>query len=237
MVDGLRIDREGSTLALTFDADEGNRFSREMMDALVDEVVGAGRDDATRFVRLRAAGDAFCLGRSKGGESPDEIRAMATRISTVFETLRTTSLTVIAEVNGPAAGFGVGLIGGSDIVVASSAATFAFPEIKAGFAPAVVLSWARFQLPPRLVYDMVSTGDPIDADRALAAGLVTEVVAPDALAARVDERIATLEDVDAFALREMKRFLVFTRAMDPSTASEASVDALVYSGIRVIGRF
>jgi enoyl-CoA hydratase/carnithine racemase len=162
---------------------------------------------------------------------------MATRIATVFETLRTTPLTVLAEVVGPAAGFGVGLIGGSDIAVASSAATFAFPEIRAGFAPAVVLSWARYQLPPRLVYDMVSTGDAIDADRAMAAGLITEVVEPQALSDRVDERIARLEAVDAFALREMKRFLVYTRAMDPATAAAASVDALVYSGIRVIGRF
>jgi enoyl-CoA hydratase/carnithine racemase len=237
MVDGLRIDRGGSTLTLTIGSGEGNRFTREMMDSLVDAVRTAERDEATRFVRLRAEGEAFCLGRSSGGEDPEEIRAMATRIATVFETLRTTPLTVLAEVGGPAAGFGVGLVGGSDIAVASSAATFAFPEIRAGFAPAVVLSWARYQLPPRLVYDMVSSGDAIDAERAVAAGLITEVVEPHALSDRVDERITRLEEVDAFALREMKRFLVYTRAMDPATAALASVDALVYSGIRVIGRF
>jgi enoyl-CoA hydratase/carnithine racemase len=84
---------------------------------------------------------------------------------------------------------------------------------------------------------MVSTGDPIDADRALAAGLVTEVVGRGDVERRVGERIAALEEVDAFALREMKRFLVFTSAMHPATAAEASVDALVYSGMRVIGQF
>ena len=237
MVDGLRIDRDGGMLALTFDAGEGNLFTREMMDALVDEVQAAGRDDAMRFVRLRAEGDAFCLGRGKGGADPDELRGMAMRISTVNEALRTSPLTIVAEVNGPAAGFGVGMIGASDIAVASDRATFAFPEIKAGFAPAVVISWARFQLPPRLLYDMVSTGDAIDAERAVAAGLVTEVVTHDRLAARVDERLARLQEVDAFALREMKRFLIFTRAMDPATAAKASVDTLVFSGMRVIGRF
>jgi enoyl-CoA hydratase/carnithine racemase len=162
---------------------------------------------------------------------------MARRIATVNESLRTWPLTVVAEVNGPAAGFGVGMIGASDIAVASSAASFAFPEIKAGFAPAVVISWARFQLPSRLLYDMVSLGEPIDPDTALRAGLVTEVVEPPRLAARVDERLAALEAVDAFALREMKRFLVFTRAMDPATAAQASVDTLVFSGMRVIGKF
>lgn len=237
MVDGLRIVREGATLALTIAAGEGNLFSREMMDAFVGAVQEADRDDEMRFVRVRAEGDVFCLGRAKGGTTPDELRGMATRIATVNETIRTTSLTVLTEVNGPAAGFGVGMIGASDIAVASERATFAFPEIKAGFAPSVVISWARYQLPSRLLYDMVSTGDPIDAGRALEAGLVTEVVAPDALAARVDERIARLEEGDAFALREMKKFLVFTRAMDPATASKASVDALVFSGLRVIGNF
>jgi hypothetical protein len=57
------------------------------------------------------------------------------------------------------------------------------------------------------------------------------------LPARVGERLERLASVDAFALREMKRFLVFTRAMDPQTAALASTDTLVFSGLRVIGRF
>jgi methylglutaconyl-CoA hydratase len=236
-VEGLRLEARGPTLSATIDAGEGNLFSREMMDALVDAVTEAGRSDDARFIRLRAAGDAFCLGRAKGGATLDELRGMARRIVTVNETLRTSPLTVVAEVNGPAAGFGVGMIGASDIAVASASATFAFPEITSGFAPAVVLSWARFQLPPRLLYDMVSLGEPVDAETALRAGLVTEVVEPERLTARVDERLAALEAVDAFALREMKRFLVHTRAMDQATAAQASIDTLVLSGLRVVGRF
>jgi len=236
-VDGLRLETSGPTLSATIAAGDGNLFSRAMMDALVETVTAAGRSEDVRFVRLRAEGGAFCLGREKGGATPDELRGMARRIATVNETLRTSPLTVLAEVNGPAAGFGVGMIGASDIAVSSSAATFSFPEIKAGFAPAVVISWARFQLPSRLLYDMVSLGDAIDADTALRAGLVTEVVEPGRLSGRVDERIAALEAVDAFALREMKRFLVYTRSMDPATASQASVDTLVVSGLRAIGKF
>ena len=236
-VEGLRLETSGPTLMITIDAGEGNLFSPEMMDALVGAIGEAGRSEDVRFVRLRAEGDTFCLGRVKGGATPDELRGMARRIVTVNETLRTSPLTVVAEVNGPAAGFGVGMIGASDIAVASSSATFAFPEIKAGFAPAVVISWARFQLPSRLLYDMVSIGDPIDAEGALRAGLLTEVVDPDRLSTRVDERLAALETVDPFALREMKRFLIFTRAMDPATAAQASVDTLVVSGLRVVGKF
>ena len=236
-VEGLRIETSGPTLTVTISSGDGNLFSGEMMDALVDAVTQAGRDEQMRFVRIRAKGDAFCTGRGKGGTNPDEMRGMATRISTVNQTLSSTPLTVITEVNGAAAGFGVGVVGASDIAVAAEGATFRFPEILAGFAPAVVISWARYTLPPRLLYDMVSTGNAIDAARAQEAGLVTEVVAIDALSGRVDERIARLTEIDAFALREMKRFMVFTRSMDPVTASNASVDALVFSGLRVIGKF
>jgi enoyl-CoA hydratase/carnithine racemase len=237
MVEGLRLDTSGHTLTATIDAGEGNLFSAEMMDALVDAIRDAGRTEELRFVRLRAGGETFCMGRAKGGTTPDDIRATAGRIASVNESLRTTPLTVVAEVNGSAAGFGVGMIGASDIAVAADSATFAFPEIKAGFAPAVVISWARFMLPPRLLYEMVSTGDAIDAARALEGGLLTEVVTADRLATRVEEWIARLNSVDAFALREMKRFLIFTRALDPATAAQASVDTLVYSGLRVIGKF
>jgi methylglutaconyl-CoA hydratase len=237
MADGLRLDTTGSTLVATIDAGNGNLFTRDMMDELVEAIGDAGRTEDMRFVRLRAVGETFCMGRAKGGSTPDELRGMARRIGTVNETIRTSPLTVLAEVNGSAAGFGVGMIGASDIAVAADTATFAFPEIKAGFAPAVVISWARFQLPHRLLYDMVSTGEAIDAATALEAGLLTEVVAAQRLAARVDERIARLEAVDPFALREMKRFLIFTRAMDPATAAQASVDTLVFSGLRVIGKF
>jgi methylglutaconyl-CoA hydratase len=237
MTEGLRVEVTGPTLTVTIDSGEGNLFSREMMDALVEAIQDAGRHEEIRFARLRAEGDTFCMGRATGGATPDELRGMARRIAMVNESLRSTPLTVLAEVNGSAAGFGVGMIGASDIAVASEGATFAFPEIKSGFAPAVVISWARFQLPSRLLYDMVSTGEPIDAEAALRAGLVTEVVEPDGLAGRVDERLRALEAVDAFALREMKRFLTFTRAMDPATAAQASVDTLVFSGLRVIGTF
>jgi methylglutaconyl-CoA hydratase len=237
MTDGLHLETVDAALTATIRSGEGNLFTAAMMDDLVDAVTQAGADEAVRFVRIRAEGDTFCMGRQKAGTSADELRAMAARIPRVNETLRTSPLTILAEVNGPAAGFGVGLAAASDIVVVSERATFAFPEILAGFAPAVVLSWARFVVPARLLYDMVSTGQVIDARRAVEAGIATEVVAHQDLQARVDERIARLASVDGFALREMKRFLVTTRTMDPAQAAAVSVDHLAFSAMRVVGNF
>jgi methylglutaconyl-CoA hydratase len=236
-VEGLRLRTAGPTLTVTIAAEPENLFSGAMMDALVDAVVRADRNESLRFIRLRAEGDVFCMGRQSGGATPDDVRDMAQRIVNVNEALRTTPLTVVAEVNGSAAGFGAGLVGASDIAVAAEGATFAFPEVRAGFAPAAVIGWARFVLPSRLLYDMLSTGDPIDAAAARDAGLITEIVAREALAARVDERLRRLSGVDAFALREIKRLLVLTRTMDPGAAARASMDALAFGGLRALGRF
>jgi methylglutaconyl-CoA hydratase len=237
MAEGLRLDLDGPTLTATIDAGEGNLFSREMMDAFLEAIADASQQERLRFLRIRAEGAAFCLGRQKGGTSLDEVRGMAAKIPAINEALRTSPLTVIAEVQGDAAGFGVGLVAASDVTVAADGATFAFPEILSGFAPAVIVSWARFVVPPRLLFDMVSTGDPIDAPTARDAGIVTEVVEPGRLRARVDERIARLTSADAYALKELKRFLVHTRTMDPGTAASAAVDNLTISALRVIGDF
>jgi enoyl-CoA hydratase/carnithine racemase len=94
------------------------------------------------------------------------------------------------------------------------------------------MSWLPRAIPRRRAFEMVTTGEWVDAKTAQHDGLVTEVVVADALAARVDERIASLSQLPATALRDVKAFLARTRAMDPATASAASVDSLV---VAVVG--
>jgi enoyl-CoA hydratase/carnithine racemase len=160
------------------------------------------------------------------------VRRTAGGIAALNETLQTTPLVTIAEVQGDAAGFGAGVVGNCDVAVASDGARFSFPEILAGYAPTIVMSWLPRAIPRRRAFEMVTTGEWIDAATALRDGLVTEVVAADALAARVDERIAQLSQLPATALRDIKAFLGRTRSMDPATASAASVDSLV---VAVVG--
>lgn len=229
---GLRLETRDHTLVATIAVGGENLVSGAMMDALIAAIEDAAREPATRFVRIRAEGDVFCLGREPAGTRPEDVRGLAARIVRVNETLRTTPLTVIAEVQGDAAGFGAGLVGASDVAVAADHARFSFPEIKGGFAPTIVTSWARLQLPQRVAFEMISTGEPIDAATAVRVGLLTEAVSAGRLEARVDERIAQLAAMDAFALREVKRFMTLTRSMDPPSAARAAVDPLVIGLIR-----
>jgi methylglutaconyl-CoA hydratase len=229
--DGLAIERREPTLVATVDNGEKNLFSRAMVDELADEVRAAAEEPDLRFVRLRSRGDVFCLGREGArGEgpppSPRGIRAVAASVVALNELFQTTPLVVFAEVQGDAAGLGLGLVGSADVAVAAGGARFSVPEILSGYAPAVVISWLARTVPRKRAFEMVATGAPVDAETALRDGLITEVVPGTQLEARVDERISELAALDATALRDAKAFLARTRAMDPASAAGAAIDAL-----------
>lgn len=232
-MEGLEIERQGAALVATVERGDQNSFSGEMIDAVADAIDEAARDGSTRFVRIRARGPVFCLGRDRQGSTPEELRAEAGRIVRVNETLRTTPLVTIAEVHGDAAGFGCGLVGACDIAVASVGARFWFPEIATGLTPTVVIGWASKLLPAKRAFDMVVTGEPIDAVTAARVGLITEAVPGDRLEGRVDQRIAAMAAFDPAAVRDVKRFFAQVRTMDGPSAAQASIDPLVLASLRL----
>ena len=89
----------------------------------------------------------------------------------------------IASVDGPAMGGGFEFALACDMIVASTRSQFGLPEVKRGLYAAAggVFRLSR-ALPRAVANELIVTGDPIAADRALTFGLVNEVVAPDALA-------------------------------------------------------
>jgi methylglutaconyl-CoA hydratase len=235
--DGLTVERVGHTLRVTIARGEENRFSPAMVEFLAREIACAAGDPDLRFVRIRARGPAFCLGRDAAvagaaAPPPAVVRRTAAAIAGLNELLQTTPLVVICEVHGDAAGFGAGLVGNADVAVAAEGARFSFPEIKAGYAPTIVMSWLPRVVPRRRAFEMVTTGAWVDAAAATRDGLVSEVAPAATLEARVDERIAEIAAIDAGALRDVKTFLTRTRTMDQATAAAASVDSLV---VAVVG--
>lgn len=166
-----------------------NSVTQEMADALVAAAEWCEGADEVRSVILTGAGErAFSAGSDIGGldkyATPWEFRNRAD----YCDAIRALRKPVIAAVNGYAFGGGFETALSCDIRIASETASFAAPEIKLGWIGGGGMSTflASSAGASNAAY-LLMTGDRIDARTALAWGLVTEVVAPDALLARATE--------------------------------------------------
>ena len=152
-----------------------NSLNPALLDELgtaLDEVLA---DPDARAVVLTGSGErAFCAGSDLKAPLP----ADGARLEGSF------AKPVIAAVNGAAVGGGFELVLACDLVVAAEHARFGLPEVKRGLFPAGGGTLLSTRVPLALALELGLTGRLADADRALAAGLVNQVVpGPDLLEA------------------------------------------------------
>jgi enoyl-CoA hydratase/carnithine racemase len=180
----------GGVVTLTLNRPQAfNALSEGLMSALQHELDALIRDAALRVVVLAAAGRAFCAGHDlkemRAQPTLDYYRRLFAQCSRLMLTLRRLPVPVIARVQGLATAAGCQLVAQCDLAVASSAARFAVSGVNLGLfcsTPGVPL--AR-NVPRKQAFEMLVTGDFIDAETALVRGLVNRVVAPEALDAEV----------------------------------------------------
>jgi enoyl-CoA hydratase/carnithine racemase len=97
--------------------------------------------------------------------------------------------------------------------VAVDTAVFALPEVKVGLFPMQVLAMMEGLVPPRVLREWTLTGDPFDAQAALAVGLVNHVVPAAALDAKVESLVGKLAAVSPTAVRRGKYAIKAMAAM------------------------
>ena len=208
-----------------------NLFSIEMcarVTALLDDP-----PEGAHILRLRADGDAFCLGRDRGGSTTAEVRAEAEALAGLTRSAQRTRLVTVAEVQGDAAGFGVGLVAAFDVSAAVREATFRFPEVGIGLAPALVLAWLPRVVGRREAFWLTATGQALTADRAAELGLLNEVVdTRDALAKRVDDMVAQLRSRSSRVHGDIKDMLRVFGDLGDERALDVSIDRLVVGSLR-----
>jgi len=181
----LQVKQDGAVSWLTLNRPEAlNALNRAMVDELRDYFGGLAADTKTRVVVIRGAGRAFCAGLDLK-EGPDG--GMATvqgglrsqrKISELVMLMRRAPQAFIACVQGAACGGGFALALASDVRIAGESARMNAAFIRIGLS-ACDIGVSYFL--PRLVgvsvaSELLLTGRFIDAKRALATGLVSEVV-------------------------------------------------------------
>jgi enoyl-CoA hydratase len=197
--------------------DQLNAMTAELCQALHRALEEAARDRSCRAIILTGSGRAFCAGldlrgygEAPGTDGSDEARDRLTRqehMSRLILRLRATPQPIIAAVNGPAAGFGLALVLGSDIRFAASDAVFRVAFFNVGVSNCDMgTSW----LLPRLVgaaraHELMLTGRRFGADEALDMGLVADVVDGEELIDRALEAAAQIAELAPWGVRMTKQ--------------------------------
>jgi enoyl-CoA hydratase/carnithine racemase len=162
-----------------------NALSEAMLVALQGELDAFAHDESLRVLVLAAAGKAFCAGHDlremREQPSLDYYQRLFAQCSKMMLSLRRLAVPVIARVQGIATAAGCQLVAQCDLAVASSEARFAVSGVKLGLfcsTPGVPLSR---NIPLKQAFEMLVTGDFIDAHEAQRRGLVNRVAEPAAL--------------------------------------------------------
>lgn len=185
----LRTDSDG---VCTLTLNRGERFnplSEEMMLALQAEIEAIAADASVRVVVLAAHGKAFCAGHDlkqmRASPSAAYYKKLFAQCSKLMLAIQQMPQPVIARVQGIATAAGCQLVAMCDLAVAASDARFAVSGVNYGLfcsTPSVGLSR---NVPRKQAMEMLLTGEFIDAQAALARGLVNRVVAQEQLDAEI----------------------------------------------------
>ena len=173
-----------------------NALSQEMMAALQTELQALADDAAVRVVVIGAQGKAFCPGHDlkqmKANPSLEYYQSLFAQCTKLMMTIQRLHAPVIARVHGIATAAGCQLVAMCDLAAASSDAKFAVSGINVGLfcsTPGVALSR---NVGRKQAFEMLVTGDFIDAETARERGLVNRVVPADQLDAEIDKLITSI---------------------------------------------
>ena len=219
--DSLLVEKANSVLRLTLNRPaQRNALNDELIGQLTEAFDAASHDPDVRAIVLAASGDrAFCAGADlKGGTFDFDYAEPRSAYADMLRAGRATTVPVIGAINGFCLAGGMGLLAICDMAIASTTARFGLPEVKVGLFPMQVAAILQTMLPPRTFAEMCYTGDMIDADQALSVGLVSKVVAPDALNDAVDALAARVVCNSPAAIRRGKYALAATAGLTPDQA-------------------
>ena len=209
-----------------------NAITSEMMTALSEVLQRGAADSAVRVLLIRGAGKDFCAGLDlseelKSAEDAETSLASARRLGDLYIAMRRHPKPVISAVQGRALGGGAGIATASDLILAAESAQFGYPEVKLGFIPAIVATMLRRAVNERQAMELALTGEPLNAPRAYAIGLIN-CVFPDAeFDSEVERYVAALAESSATALSLSKALLYQTDGLSFEASIEAGVQANV----------
>lgn len=217
---GLRVERDGprgSVARVTLARPEvRNAFNAELIASLTETFIALTEEPSSRLRAVVLAGDGpvFSAGadinwqRAARNLSLEENEADAARLLDMLLAVDRCPVPVVARVHGAALGGGVGLCAVSDVVLALRDTRFGFTETKLGILPAVIAPFVLPKIGESHARAVIPAGERFGAERALAMGLVHEVLADESsLDARVEAVLSEILTAGPEAARAAKALI------------------------------
>lgn len=206
--------------------EDGNKFLDDMLVLLAAKIDEATAHGGLNGIILRGSGTDFSHGREQviGSEGPpvnayDAKTRFMSRILNVYASFRKFPSPIITVVQGKALGFACALVAGSDVAIASERATFALPEMLHGTPPTLAIS-AHTKVAPKTVAHLIFSAEEIDAQHALASGLISQVVLHEKLEETVSGFLETLGKFDQIDIATVKKYVAAAPGLPADIASD-----------------
>lgn len=213
--------------------DKRNALNDALVSGLKESLSRANSDRAVRVAVITGAGNDFCAGadlsalqKISGASVADNVDD-ARSLMALFAMIRELTIPVIAAVRGRALAGGCGLANACDLVLASANARFGYPEVKLGFVPAMVTAILRRNISEKRAFELLTRGDDIGADEAMAMGLVNQIFSEDEFESRVEAYARSFEKLSSSAVALTKNLLYQIDGLAFSEALETGVDVNV----------
>ncbi|MES2741607.1 MAG: enoyl-CoA hydratase/isomerase family protein [Pseudomonadota bacterium] len=207
----LKMVIEGKVATITLNRPElRNAFNEHTIAELTMAFDGLGRSEMVSVIVLAASGAAFCAGadlnwmRAMAAYSHAENSADALQLAEMLRTIYLCPKPVLARVQGDCYAGGMGLVAACDIIVASEQAGFCLSEVKLGLIPATISPYVIKAMGEQAARRYFLSAERFSAAEAHRIGLVHEVVAPEALDAKVAELVKALLANGPHAVRQAK---------------------------------
>ncbi|KUF11748.1 enoyl-CoA hydratase [Pseudoponticoccus marisrubri] len=204
-----------------------NALSDEMLAALQAQIDALAEDRETRVVILSGAGKAFCAGHDlkqmqAGRQSEDGGRAyfadLFSRCAKVMSGLQRLPQQGLAQVHGIATAAGCQLVASCDMAVAAEGTRFGVNGVNIGLFCSTPMVALTRNIPAKRAFEMLTTGQFIEAQEAERLGLVNRVVPQDALETATRELAETVAAKLTAAVKIGKQSFYDQMSMDLDAA-------------------
>ena len=201
-----------------------NAFNAELIADITHTFNDLGDRSDVRCIVLAANGPAFCAGadlnwmRSMADSTREQNLADAAQLAAMMQTIYACPKPTIACIQGDVYAGGMGLVAACDIAVSADTANFCLSEVKLGLLPSTISPYVIRAMGTRAAHRYFLSAERFDAAEALRIGFVHEVVAADALNAKVAELSAAICNAGPEAVKLCKKLLQDVSGQDITPA-------------------